>query len=65
MAPRSARRLRDPWHVLFEIVIYGAAGLALLSIGRSDLSFVWGMIVALNILLSFPLKQRPQHASVV
>jgi hypothetical protein len=65
MAPRSVRRLQDPWHVLFEIVIFGAAGLALLSIGRSDLAFVWGVIVALNILLSFPLKQRPQDPSAV
>lgn len=64
MAPKSARRLHDPWHLLFEIVIFGAAGLALLSIGRSDLAIVWGVIVIVNILLSFPLKQRPGHSAL-
>jgi uncharacterized protein YhhL (DUF1145 family) len=47
---------------LFEIVIFGAAGLALFSIGRSDLAIVWGVVVVLNIVLSFPLGQRPQIA---
>jgi hypothetical protein len=65
MAPRSARRLQDPWHLIFEIVIYGLAGLALLSLARTDLALVWGVVVILNILLSFLLKQRPEHASAV
>ena len=59
MAPKSTRRLRDPWHLLFEIVIFGAAGLALLSIGRNDLALVWGVVVVINIMLSFLLGQRP------
>jgi len=59
MAPKAKQRLRDPWHLLFEIVIFGAALLALLNIGRSDLALIWGVIVAINILLSFLLKQRP------
>lgn len=59
MAPRSARRLQDPWHLLFEIVIYGAALLALLSLGRTDLALVWGVVIAIHTLLSFLLGQRP------
>lgn len=65
MAPKSARRLQDPWHLLFEIVIFGATGLALLSIERTDLAIVWGIVVVVNLLLSFPLKQRPNHASAL
>jgi hypothetical protein len=65
MAPRSARRLQDPWHLLFEIVIYGLAGLALLNLARTDLAIVWGVVVILNILLSFLLKQRPGQPSPI
>jgi hypothetical protein len=59
MAPRSPGRLQDPWHLLFEIVIFGLAVLALLSIGRSDFAVILAIVIILSIGLSFPLKQRP------
>jgi hypothetical protein len=59
MAPRSPRRLQDPWHLVFEILIFGAAVLALLHINRPDLGLILAVVIILNIGLSFPLHQRP------
>ena len=57
-----------PGHAPGHIVFYDEKGKNLIagdvlfqrSIGRTDLACVWGVVVALNIVLSFLLGQRPQ-----
>jgi hypothetical protein len=57
LAPRSTRRLRDPWLPLLKIVLFGAASLALISAGQPTWGLILGVIALVNIVLAWVWKQ--------
>lgn len=48
LAPKSPRRLQQPWSFLLEIAIFAMASWALYSTGQVDLSIAFGGIYVLN-----------------
>jgi hypothetical protein len=48
----------DPWRLLLEIAVFGAAVAALLARGRRGLALALGALVAVHLALTFPLDQR-------
>jgi hypothetical protein len=48
MAPKSSRRLRDPWRLLAELALFGLAAAALASIGRDVLALALLGLYAVN-----------------
>jgi hypothetical protein len=55
-APRSARRLPDPQRFVFELVFFGAAAAAVISLDRPVLGVVFGAVVLANMVLVRVLK---------
>ena len=54
----SSSVLRDPWRLLLEIMIFGAAALALASTGRSTWAAAFAVLAAVHLGLTFVLRQR-------
>lgn len=52
MAPRAAFPLPTPAHVALFVVIFGAAALALASVGQPKVAIIFAVIAALNYLLA-------------
>ncbi len=57
LAPAASRRLPEPWRFTLEILLFGAAVLALYTSGQPILSVIFGMAYALNKLLLVVWKQ--------
>lgn len=51
-APRSARRLKGAWQIIFRAVIFGLTALALLSASQPILSAIFALFVVLNLVLT-------------
>ena len=58
LAPKSSRRLDDPWRLVAEIVLFGGASAALASVGQPVWAGVFAGLVALHLVLTFVLDQR-------
>lgn len=56
-APNSPRRLPQPWLLMFKVVIFGLAALALANAGQSALAVVFALVVAVNLTLAWVWKQ--------
>jgi len=48
LAPKASIHLREPWPLLLELIIFGLAGWALFSTGKTNLAIVFGIIYVLN-----------------
>jgi hypothetical protein len=57
LAPRSTRRLRDPWLSLLKLVLFGAAALALVAANQPTWGLILAIIALVNILLAWVWKQ--------
>jgi Protein of unknown function (DUF2568) len=51
VAPASPRDLPDPWRLLVELVVFGAAAAGLLAAGRPAVGVVFALLAVLNALL--------------
>ena len=58
LAPRSPRRVSDPWRLALELVVFGAAAAALAASGHDGWAAVFAALTALHLALTFPLHQR-------
>jgi anti-sigma-K factor RskA len=58
IAPKAKRRVRDPWRLVVELVVFGSAVAALLDADRATLAIVLGSVVAVHLALTFVLGQR-------
>jgi hypothetical protein len=59
MAPRSNHRVRDPWTLVIELLVFGSAVAALARAGQPDLAAVLAAATAVHLALTFVLQQRP------
>ena len=53
MAPKAARPLPEPWHILLELVIFGLAIAALYAAGRPRLALIFGIVYVINLALRY------------
>jgi hypothetical protein len=58
IAPKAKRRVRDPWRLVVELLVFGGAVAALLDADQPVLATVLGSAVALHLALTFALAQR-------
>jgi hypothetical protein len=58
MSPKAPRPAHDPIRLLAEIAIFGAAAAALADADHARLAIVFAAIVAVHLVLTFPLHQR-------
>lgn len=58
MAPKSSHRVRDPWRLALELLLFGSAVAALARADDPIGAIVFGALVATHLALSFVLAQR-------
>jgi hypothetical protein len=58
MAPRASNPLREPWHLLLELLIFGLAIVALYAAGRPRLALAFGIVYTINVVLRYAWGQR-------
>jgi uncharacterized protein DUF2568 len=58
VAPGAAAHLDDPWRLLAELAVFGAAVGALVGAGGPGLARLFALAVAINLVLTFVLGQR-------
>jgi hypothetical protein len=58
MAPKSSARVGDPWSLVIELLVFGAAVAALARAGEPVLAAVLATASALHLALTFALGQR-------
>jgi hypothetical protein len=58
IAPKAKRRVRDPWRLAVELLVFGSAVAALVDADQAVLAIVLGAAVAIHIALTFVLGQR-------
>jgi hypothetical protein len=63
MSPKAPRPLHDPIRLLAEIAIFGAAAVALADADQPTLAIVFAAVVAVHLVLTFPLHQRAPRDS--
>jgi hypothetical protein len=57
MAPRAPNRLREPFHLVVELVMFSLAIAALAMAGRPGLALAFGLVYAINVLLRYIWQQ--------
>ena len=57
LAPKSSRRLDEPWLFLLELVLFGLTCWALYSTGKVDLTVAFGGVYILNKILMVIWRQ--------
>jgi hypothetical protein len=63
MAPKSNHRVRDPWRLALEIVLFGSAVAALARVGDTFGAIVFAVLVAVHLALTFVLDQRSRSVA--
>jgi anti-sigma-K factor RskA len=58
IAPKARRRVRDPWRLVVELVVFGSAIAALVDADQPTLATVLGCAVVVHLALTFVLGQR-------
>ena len=58
VAPKAKARVGDPWKLLLELLVFGAAVAALAAAGQPVLGIVLGAATLLNLALTFASDQR-------
>jgi len=58
IAPKAKRRVRDPWRLVVELLVFGSAGAALLDADQSALAIAFSCATVLHLVLTFALDQR-------
>ena len=58
MAPRSTKRVGDPWRLIIELLVFGSAVAALARADQPTLAVVLTAATAVHLALTFALGQR-------
>ena len=58
VSPKASSRLRDPQRLSVEVLFFGAASIALVSLGSVPAAVALATIAACNLMLMFRLNQR-------
>ena len=58
MAPRSTKRVGDPWRLIIELLVFGSAVAALARADQPTLATVLAAATAVHLGLTFALGQR-------
>jgi uncharacterized protein DUF2568 len=58
MAPKSDKRVPDPWRLAIELLVFGGATAALFDADQPVLALVLGVAAAAHLALTFALGQR-------
>jgi Protein of unknown function (DUF2568) len=58
MAPRSTKRVGDPWRLIIELLVFGSAVAALARADQPTLAAVLAAATAVHLALTFALGQR-------
>jgi anti-sigma-K factor RskA len=58
VAPKASRRVRDPWRLVVELVVFGGGVAALVDADQQTLAIVLACAVAIHLALTFLLGQR-------
>jgi hypothetical protein len=58
VSPKAAIRVTDPLRLPLELLLFGAGVAALAAAGSEGLAIVFGALVAIHLVLTFPLGQR-------
>jgi len=58
VAPKAKARLRDPWKLLLELLVFGSAVAALVDADQAVLAIVLAAATLLNLALTFAFGQR-------
>jgi uncharacterized protein DUF2568 len=58
VAPGASAELDDPWRLLAEVGVFGAGAAALVASGGPGLARLFGLVVAVHLVLTFVLGQR-------
>jgi hypothetical protein len=58
MAPRSPKRVGDPWRLVIELLVFGSAAAALARAGQGTLAAILAGATAVHLGLTFLLDQR-------
>jgi hypothetical protein len=53
LAPRAANGLKEPLHLILELIIFGLAIVALYAAGRPRLALAFGVIYVINVVLRY------------
>ncbi len=51
LAPASSRRLRNPFHLILEVILFVLGIIALYTAGQSTLAVIFGVVYAINLAL--------------
>jgi hypothetical protein len=57
LAPASARRLREPLHLILEVFIFAVAIAALYTAGQPTLAAIFGVVYVINLALRLVWRQ--------
>ena len=57
MAPKAAKRLREPLHLIGELILFGLAIAALYAAGQPRLALIFGLVYAINVILRYAWRQ--------
>src|SRR5512143_3749185 len=57
LAPASSRRLREPLHLILEVLIFASAIIALYTAGQPTLAVIFGVVYAINLALRWVWHQ--------
>jgi len=52
-APKAVWRLLGPWHLIVDVVFFGAAAVALLTVGQRQLAMAFALVVVINHVLVY------------
>ena len=58
LAPRSTKRVGDPWRLIIELLVFGSAVAALARADQPTLAAVLAAATAVHLALTFALGQR-------
>ena len=58
-APKARHPLVDPMRVVLELILFGAAGVALATAGQTLLAVILLLAAGIHLVLTFAIGQRP------
>jgi hypothetical protein len=61
IAPKARHPSVDPWRLVLEIALFGAAGVALATAGQMRLAVILWLAAGIHLVVAFALGQRPRQ----
>jgi hypothetical protein len=64
MSPKASHPTTDPARLLLELALFGSGVAALFAADQTTLAAVLGALIALHLVLTFALSQRPRLGTI-